>query len=544
MLQTRNGKRTATAALQVAIDLVESGMLTKKEALMKVDPRTLDSLLHPMFEPAALKKAKVIATGLPASPGAACGKIVLTPETAKAMKEKGEAVVLVRSETSPEDIEGMVAAQGVLTATGGMTSHAAVVARGMGTACVAGCKQLSVREEKKEIVLAGKTLKEGDFISIDGSTGNIYAEKVATKEAEISGNFATIMQWADELAVVKVRANADNERDAKKALELGASGIGLCRTEHMFFEADRIKAMREMILSKTSEERKKALDKILPIQKQDFISLFRVMKGKEVTIRFLDPPLHEFLPHEAAEQKELAKEMGKTFQEIKDTVDGLSEFNPMMGFRGCRLAVVMPEIAIMQTTAVIEAAIECVKKHKMDVKPEIMVPLTGEIREFRYVKSLIQKTADELIAKAGINMEYQIGTMIEIPRAALTSDQIAKEADFFSFGTNDLTQMTFGFSRDDAGRFLTEYFNKKILESDPFVRIDENGVGKLIDMTVKNARAVRKDFKCGVCGEQGADPSSVQFAHNEGINYVSCSPFRVPIARLAAAQAAITASKR
>ena len=544
MLQTRNGKRTAFAALQIAIDLVNSGMIGKKEALMKIDPKSLDSLLHQMFDPTALKKAKVIAKGLPASPGAACGKIVLTPEKAKDMKEKGEEVVLVRSETSPEDIEGMVAAQGVLTATGGMTSHAAVVARGMGTACVAGCKELSVREEKGEIVLGGKKFKEGDFISIDGSTGNIYAEKVATKEAEISGNFATIMKWADEFAVVKVRANADNGRDAKKALELGATGIGLCRTEHMFFEPARIKAVREMILSKTPEERKVALDKILPMQKKDFIDLFRVMEGLPVTIRFLDPPLHEFLPHEADEQKELAKEMGKTFQEIKDTVDSLSEFNPMMGFRGCRLAIVMPEIAVMQTTAVIQAAIECAKKYKMSVLPEIMVPLVGDIREFRYVKNIIAKTADELIKEANIEMQYRIGTMIEIPRAALTSGEIAKEAEFFSFGTNDLTQMTFGFSRDDTGNFLTDYFNKKIFENDPFVRVDEDGVGKLIDMTVKNARAVRKDFKCGICGEQGADPASVKFAHKEGINYVSCSPFRVPIARLASAQAAISASKK
>jgi len=544
MLQTRNGKRTAFAALQIAIDLVNSGMIGKKEALMKIDPKSLDSLLHQMFDPTALKKAKVIAKGLPASPGAACGKIVLTPEKAKDMKEKGEEVVLVRSETSPEDIEGMVAAQGVLTATGGMTSHAAVVARGMGTACVAGCKELSVREEKGEIVLGGKKFKEGDFISIDGSTGNIYAEKVATKEAEISGNFATIMKWADEFAVVKVRANADNGRDAKKALELGATGIGLCRTEHMFFEPARIKAVREMILSKTPEERKVALDKILPMQKKDFIDLFRVMEGLPVTIRFLDPPLHEFLPHEADEQKELAKEMGKTFQEIKDTVDSLSEFNPMMGFRGCRLAIVMPEIAVMQTTAVIQAAIECAKKYKMSVLPEIMVPLVGDIREFRYVKNIIAKTADKLIKEANIEMQYRIGTMIEIPRAALTSGEIAKEAEFFSFGTNDLTQMTFGFSRDDTGNFLTDYFNKKIFENDPFVRVDEDGVGKLIDMTVKNARAVRKDFKCGICGEQGADPASVKFAHKEGINYVSCSPFRVPIARLASAQAAISASKK
>ena len=543
MLQTRNGKRTAAAALQIAIDLVNEGMITKKEALLKIEPKSLDALLHPTFDAEALKKAKVVATGLAASPGAACGVIALSPDKAKELKKAGNKVVLVRSETSPEDIEGMAAALGVLTATGGMTSHAAVVARGMGTACVAGCKQLSVREEKKEISLAGQILKEGDYIAIDGSTGKIYAQEIKTCEAEITGNFATIMSWADELAKVKVRANADNERDAKRALSLGATGIGLCRTEHMFFEASRIKAVREMIIAQDSQAREKALNKILPMQKGDFVAMFKVMNGLPVTIRFLDPPLHEFLPHEAAEQKELAKELGKTYQEIKDIVDGLSEFNPMMGFRGCRLSIVMPEIAKMQTTAVIEAAIECVKKNKIDVHPEIMVPLVGDVKEFLYVKNIIKTTADELIAKAKIDLTYKIGTMIEIPRAAITSAEIAKEAQFFSFGTNDLTQMTFGFSRDDAGKFIGDYYDKRVLEYDPFVRIDEKGVGHLMQYTVKNARAVDKNFKIGICGEQGADPLSVEFAHKSGITYVSCSPFRVPIARLAAAQAAIRCGK-
>ncbi len=543
MLQTRNGKRTAAAALKIAIDLVNEGMISKKEALLKIEPKSLDALLHPTFDAAALKKAKVVATGLAASPGAACGQIALTPEVAKEMAKAGKKVVLVRSETSPEDIEGMAAAQGVLTATGGMTSHAAVVARGMGTACVAGCKKLSVREAKKEISLDGKTLKEGDYIAIDGSTGNIYAEQIKTADAEITGDFATIMSWADELAKVKVRANADNERDAERALSLGATGIGLCRTEHMFFEANRIKAVREMIIATDAEAREKALNKILPMQKGDFVSMFKVMNGLPVTIRFLDPPLHEFLPHTEAEQKDLAKDLGKTYQQIKDVVDGLSEFNPMMGFRGCRLSIVMPEIAKMQTTAVIEAAIECVKKHKIDVHPEIMVPLIGDVKEFLYVKNIIKTTADELIAKAGIQLEYKIGTMIEIPRAAITSAEIAKEAQFFSFGTNDLTQMTYGFSRDDAGKFIGDYYDKRVLEYDPFVRIDEKGVGYLMQHTVKNARAVDKNFKCGICGEQGADPLSVEFAHRTGITYVSCSPFRVPIARLAAAQAAIRCGK-
>ncbi len=543
MLQTRNGKRTAAAALQIAIDLVNEGMITKKEALLKIEPKSLDALLHPTFDADALKKAKAIATGLAASPGAACGVIALTPDKAKEFKKAGKKVVLVRSETSPEDIEGMAAALGVLTATGGMTSHAAVVARGMGTACVAGCKQLSVREDKNEISVAGQILKEGDYIAIDGSTGKIYAQEIKTCEAEITGNFATIMSWADEVAKVQVRANADNERDAKRALSLGATGIGLCRTEHMFFEASRIKAVREMIIAQDSQAREKALNKILPMQKGDFVSMFKVMNGLPVTIRFLDPPLHEFLPHEAAEQKELAKELGKTYQEIKDIVNGLSEFNPMMGFRGCRLSIVMPEIAKMQTTAVIEAAIECIKKNKIDVHPEIMVPLVGDVKEFLYVKNIIKTTADELIAKAKIDLTYKIGTMIEIPRAAITSAEIAKEAQFFSFGTNDLTQMTFGFSRDDAGKFIGDYYDKRVLEYDPFVRIDEKGVGHLMQYTVKNARAVDKNFKIGICGEQGADPLSVEFAHRSGITYVSCSPFRVPIARLAAAQAAIKCGK-
>ncbi len=542
MLQTRNGKRTAAAALKIAIDLVNEGMISKKEALLKIEPKSLDSLLHPTFDAAALKKAKVVATGLAASPGAACGQIALTPEKAKEMHKEGKKVVLVRSETSPEDIEGMAVALGVLTATGGMTSHAAVVARGMGTACVAGCKNLSVREQNKEISLAGKILKEGDYIAIDGSTGNVYAEQIKTSEAEITGDFATIMSWADEVAKVKVRANADNERDAARALSLGATGIGLCRTEHMFFEANRIKAVREMIIATDSAAREKALNKILPMQKGDFLAMFKVMNGLPVTIRFLDPPLHEFLPHEEAEMKDLAKELGKTYQEIKDVVDGLSEFNPMMGFRGCRLSVVMPEIAKMQTKAVIEAAIEC-KQANVDVHPEIMVPLIGDVKEFLYVKNIITSTADELIKKANVKLEYKVGTMIEIPRAAITSDEIAKEAEFFSFGTNDLTQMTYGFSRDDAGKFIGEYYDKRVLEYDPFVRIDEKGVGFLMQHTVKNARAVDPNFKCGICGEQGADPLSVEFAHKIGITYVSCSPFRVPIARLAAAQAAIKNEK-
>ena len=539
MLQTRNGKRTAAAALRIAIDMVNEGMLSKKEALLKIEPKSLDALLHPTFNADALKKAKAVATGLPASPGAASGMIALTPAKAMELKEQGKKCVLVRNETSPEDIEGMAAAEGVLTATGGMTSHAAVVARGMGTACVAGCSKLSVREDKHEIVIAGKTLKEGEYISIDGSTGNIYAEQIKTEDAGITGDFATIMSWADEYAVLKVRANADNERDAKRALELGATGVGLCRTEHMFFEADRIKAVRQMIIAQNSEEREKALNKILPMQKGDFVSIFKAMEGKPVTVRYLDPPLHEFLPHEEAEMKDLAKDLGKTFQEIKDVVESLSEFNPMMGFRGCRLSIVMPEIAKMQTKAVIEAAIECVKKYKINVKPEIMVPLVGDVKELRYVKNIIVETADKIIKENGINIEYTIGTMIEIPRAALLADEIAKEADFFSFGTNDLTQMTFGFSRDDAGKFLGEYYEKRILESDPFVRIDENGVGKLIKNAVVLGRSVKKDMKCGVCGEQGADPLSVDFAHRMGLTYVSCSPYRVPIARLAAAQAAI-----
>ena len=543
MLQTRNGKRTAAAALKIAIDLVNEGMISKKEALLKIEPKSLDALLHPTFDADALKKAKAIATGLAASPGAACGQIALTPEKAKEMAKAGKKVVLVRNETSPEDIEGMAAAEGVLTATGGMTSHAAVVARGMGTACVAGCKNLSVREDKDEIVLSGKTLKEGEYIAIDGSTGNVYAEQIKTAEAEITGDFATIMSWADEIAKVKVRANADNERDADRALSLGATGIGLCRTEHMFFEATSIKAVREMIIATDAEAREKALNKILPMQKGDFVAMFKVMNGLPVTIRFLDPPLHEFLPHTEAEQKELAKDLGKTYQQIKDVVDGLSEFNPMMGFRGCRLSIVMPEIAKMQTTAVIEAAIECIQKHNVDVHPEIMVPLIGDVKEFLFVKNIIKTTADELIAKAGVSLEYKVGTMIEIPRAAITSAEIAKEAQFFSFGTNDLTQMTYGFSRDDAGKFIGDYYDKRVLEYDPFVRIDEKGVGYLMQHTVKNARAVDKNFKCGICGEQGADPLSVEFAHRTGITYVSCSPFRVPIARLAAAQAAIKCGK-
>ena len=539
MLQTRNGKRTAPAALRIAIDMVNEGLITKKEALLKIDPRTLDGLLHPTFVASSIKKAKEVAIGLPASPGAACGVIALSKDQAVANKAKKIKSVLVRSETSPEDIEGMAASEGVLTATGGMTSHAAVVARGMGTACVAGCKELIVNEVKKTITLAGKTYKEGDYISIDGSTGKVYGEKVETEEAKITGDFATIMSWSEEFAKVQVRANADTERDARRAVELGATGIGLCRTEHMFFEAERIKAIREMILATDTAAREKALKKLLPYQKSDFIAIFKALEGKPCTIRYIDPPLHEFLPHKDEEIKELAKETGKTYEELKHVVESMSEFNPMMGFRGCRLSIVMPELAEMQTTAIIEAAIECIKKHKVNVKPEIMVPLVGEIKELLYVKNIINTTAKKIMEKEGVEVSYTVGTMIEVPRAAILSDKIAKEADFFSFGTNDLTQMTFGYSRDDAGKFLGDYYTKHILDYDPFVRIDEEGVGYLMERTVKNARKVRKDFKCGICGEQGGDPNSVLFAHKLGITYVSCSPYRVPIAKLAAAQAAI-----
>jgi len=540
MLQTRNGKRTAKAALKIAVDLVKEKMLTEKEALMKLDPKQLDALLHPQFDNAALKKAKVIGKGLPASPGAGCGAVAFTAERAEEMVKEGtKKVILVRLETSPEDIEGMAVSQGILTARGGMTSHAAVVARGMGTACVAGVGELVVDEAKKVFTLGGKTFKEGDYISIDGSTGNIYGEEVKTVPASLSGDFATIMEWADKYKALDVRTNADTPNDARTAYNFGAHGIGLCRTEHMFFDADRIPAVREMIVSTTVEERKKALKKLLPMQKKDFIGLYKEMKGYPVTIRFLDPPLHEFLPHEDAEIKALAAEMGLPFKRLKETVAALKEVNPMMGHRGLRLAITYPEIAEMQTQAVIEAAITVKKKYGYDIKPEIMIPLTCDSKEFNFVRDVVAKKADEIIAKEKVELQYKIGTMIEIPRAALTADEIAKTAEFFSFGTNDLTQMTYGFSRDDAGKFLDYYYERKIFESDPFARIDQNGVGKLVEMAAKLGKSVRPDIKLGICGEHGGDPSSVDFCHRAGLTYVSCSPYRVPIARLAAAQANI-----
>jgi len=540
MLQTRNGKRTAKAALKIACDMVDEGMITEKEALMKIDPRNLDTLLHPQFDPQALKAATPIGKGLPASPGAACGKVVFTAEDAKAWKERGEKVVLVRLETSPEDIEGMKAAEGILTVRGGMTSHAAVVARGMGKCCVSGCSDIRMDEENKKFVLGGKTFKEGDYISIDGSTGNIYDGIIPTVEAQIAGEFARIMDWADKYRKLQVRTNADTPADAKKARELGAEGIGLCRTEHMFFEGDRIKAIREMICSDTKEQREAALAKLLPMQQGDFEQLYEALEGMPVTIRLLDPPLHEFVPTEEMDIAELAKDMGKTVEEIRGIIASLHEFNPMMGHRGCRLAVTYPEIAEMQTRAIIRAAINVKKRHPdWDLVPEIMVPLVGEVKELKYVKDVIVKTADEEIKAAGVELTYKVGTMIEIPRAALTADEIAKEAEFFSFGTNDLTQMTFGFSRDDAGKFLESYYDKKIYENDPFARLDQNGVGKLVKMACELGRQTRPDIKLGICGEHGGDPSSIEFCHNVGLTYVSCSPFRVPIARLAAAQAAI-----
>uniref|UniRef100_A0A7C4M1X7 Pyruvate, phosphate dikinase n=1 Tax=candidate division CPR3 bacterium TaxID=2268181 RepID=A0A7C4M1X7_UNCC3 len=540
MLQTRNGKRTAGAALKIAVDLVAEGMINKEEAILKIDPKQLDQLLHPRFEPDALKKAKVVAKGLPASPGAATGKIYFSAESAVKAKKDGEKyIILVRMETSPEDIEGMDAAQGILTGRGGMTSHAAVVARGMGTCCVAGCGEIKINEKEGFFTdKNGKKYEEGDFISLDGSTGNVYGEQLPTIEAEVSGDLAQIMEWADEVRILKVRANADTPKDAKQAREFGAEGIGLCRTEHMFFAEDRIKAVREMIVAKSEEERRKALDKLLPMQRGDFEELYREMVGFPVTVRYLDPPLHEFLPHEEDDIKNLAQEMGISFEELKSRVDSLKEFNPMMGHRGCRLAVTYPEIAEMQTRAVIEAAIN-VNKEGMDVVPEIMIPLVGDIKELKYVKDVVVKTAKEVIEKAGVELEYKVGTMIEIPRAALTADELAKEAEFFSFGTNDLTQMTYGFSRDDAGGFLNEYYERKIFEQDPFARVDQIGVGKLMKMATELGRSTRPDIKLGICGEHGGDPSSVEFCHEIGLSYVSCSPFRVPIARLAAAQAAL-----
>jgi len=544
MLQTRNGKRTAKAALKIACDLVEEGMIDKKQAVAMIDPRNLDTLLHPQFDAKALKEANPAGKGLGASPGAACGKVVFTAEDAEAWNNRGEKVILVRLETSPEDITGMKASQGILTVRGGMTSHAAVVARGMGTCCVSGCGEINMDEENKKFTLAGKTYHEGDYISIDGSTGNIYDGIIPTVDATIVGEFETIMNWADEFRTLKVRTNADTPADAKKAVELGAEGIGLCRTEHMFFEADRIAAFREMICADTVEERETALEKILPYQQGDFEQLYTALEGNPVTIRFLDPPLHEFVPTEEADIKALAEAQGKTVEDIKAIIASLHEFNPMMGHRGCRLAVTYPEIAAMQTKAVIRAAINVQKANPAwNVKPEIMIPLTGELKEFKFVKDIVVEVADKEIAAAGIKLEYEVGTMIEIPRACLTADEIAKEADFFCFGTNDLTQMTFGFSRDDAGKFLSAYYDKKIYENDPFAKLDQNGVGKLMDMSLKLGKPVNSALHCGICGEHGGDPVSVEFCHKIGLDYVSCSPFRVPIARLAAAQAAIKDNK-
>ena len=540
MLQCRNGKRTAPAALKIACDLVDEGMISEQQAVAMIDPRNLDTLLHPQFDPKALKATTPVGKALPASPGAACGKIVYTAEDAKEWAARGEKVVLVRLETSPEDIEGMKAAQGILTVRGGMTSHAAVVARGMGKCCVSGCGAINMDEANKQFTLAGKTYHEGDWLSLDGSTGNIYDGAMPTVDASVGGDFGRIMAWADKFRRLKVRTNADTPHDAAKARELGAEGIGLCRTEHMFFEGDRIAAIREMICSDTVEQREKALAKLLPMQQGDFEGIYEAMEGCPVTIRFLDPPLHEFVPTEEADIELLAKDMNKSVAEIKAIIASLHEFNPMMGHRGCRLAVTFPEIAVMQTRAVIRAAINVQKKHpEWKMEPEIMIPLVGEVKELKYVKDVVVKTADEELAAAGMNMKYLVGTMIEIPRAALTADEIATEAEFFSFGTNDLTQMTFGFSRDDAGKFLGAYYDKKIYESDPFAKLDQTGVGKLVDMACKMGRATRPDIHLGICGEHGGDPSSVEFCHKVGLDYVSCSPFRVPIARLAAAQAAI-----
>ena len=541
MLQTRNGKRTAAAALKIAVDLVDEGMIDEREAVLRVEPKQLDSLLHPQFDAAALKQAEVIGKGLAASPGAACGQVVFTAEDAKESVENGsmKKVVLVRLETSPEDIEGMVVAQGILTVRGGMTSHAAVVARGMGTCCVSGCGEIVVDYDKEQFTLGGKTYKRGDWISIDGSTGNIYGEAIPTVEASISGDFGRFMGWADAARQLKVFTNADNPRDAKQGVDFGAEGIGLCRTEHMFFEADRIKAVREMIVAKNVDDRKKALAKILPYQQGDFEAMYKVMGERPMTIRYLDPPLHEFLPTKEEEIVDLAKDLGISTEELHNVIDSLHEFNPMMGHRGCRLAVSYPEIAEMQTTAVINAAINVSKETGVKIVPHIMIPLVGEVKELKFVKDVVVATADKIIAEAGVDMKYEVGTMIEIPRAALTADEIAKEAEFFSFGTNDLTQMTFGFSRDDAGKFLSYYYDNKVYESDPFAHLDQNGVGKLVEMAAKLGRATRPELGLGICGEHGGDPTSVEFCHRVGLDYVSCSPFRVPIARLAAAQAAI-----
>ena len=544
MLQTRNGKRTAAAALKIAVDLVSEGKLTKEEALLKVEPKQLDSLLHPQFDTKALAAAKPIAKGLAASPGAACGKIYFTAEDAVAAAEAGEKVVLVRLETSPEDIEGMYASQGILTARGGMTSHAAVVARGMGTCCVSGCGEIQISEKNKTMTLPdGKVFNEGDYISIDGSTGNVYGQAIETKPAELTGDFGIIMQWADETRTLKVRTNADTPKDAAQAIAFGAEGIGLCRTEHMFFNEDRIPAMREMIVSKTVDQRVRALNKLLPMQKEDFKGIYEAMGELPVTIRLLDPPLHEFLPQDEEDIKSLAKEMIIPVEELRATIDSLHEFNPMMGHRGCRLDVSYPEIAEMQARAIMEAAIEVSQEKGIKIVPEIMIPLVGEIKELKYVKDTVVKACEDVIAEKGVATKYMVGTMIEIPRAALTADEIAVEAEFFSFGTNDLTQMTFGFSRDDAGKFLDDYYNKKIYESDPFAKLDQKGVGKLVKMAVELGRQTRPDIKLGICGEHGGEASSIKFCHDTGLNYVSCSPFRVPIARLAAAHAAIQSKK-
>ena len=545
MLQTRNGKRTAAAAMKIACDLVDEGMITEEEAVAMIDPKSLDSLLHPTFDPAALKKAKVVGTGLAASPGAACGQIVFSAEKATDWAKNGHKVVLVRLETSPEDIEGMHYAQGVLTVRGGMTSHAAVVARGMGTCCVSGCGAIKMDEANKKFELAGKTFKEGDWISIDGSTGNIYGEKIKTAAAAISGDFDRLMNWADKFRVLDVRTNADTPNDAAQAFAFGAQGIGLCRTEHMFFETDRIKAMREMIVSETSEQREKALAKLEPMQQGDFEAIYEAMKGRPVTIRLLDPPLHEFVPTDPKDIEDLAKEMNISVEHLNQVISSLHEFNPMMGHRGCRLDVTFPEIAKMQTAAIIKAALAVrSRRPAWKITPEIMVPLVGEEKELAFVKSIIDQTAKKIIKAAGSDMTYKVGTMIEIPRAALTADAIANQAEFFSFGTNDLTQMTFGFSRDDAGKFLASYYDNKIYESDPFSKLDQAGVGRLVKMASELGRQTRPDIKLGICGEQGGDPSTVEFCHNIGLTYVSCSPFRVPIARLAAAQAAIKAKKK
>ena len=541
ILQTRNGKRTANAALKIAVDMVKEGLITKQEAILKIEPKQLEQLLHPNFDSKKLKSAKVIAKGLPASPGAGTGKVVFSAAKAQELAKNGEKeLILVRLETSPEDIEGMIVCQGVLTVRGGMTSHAAVVARGMGTCCIAGCGELTINENDNSFTTAnGEVFHEGDYISLDGSTGIVYGEKVETVNASVSGDFATFMGWADSFRKLEVRANADNARDAKQAFDFGAQGIGLCRTEHMFFEAERISAIRKMIVSKTPEQRASALERILPMQKHDFEELYRTMQGYPVTIRLLDPPLHEFLPHDDEEIKDLAQDMNMSFDELKDIVTELHEFNPMMGHRGCRLDVTYPEIAIMQTKAIIEAAID-VKEDGIDVHPEIMIPLIGDIKEIKYVKDLITETADKILKAYEVDLKYMVGTMIEIPRACIIADEIAKEAEFFSFGTNDLTQLTYGFSRDDAGKFLNAYYDKKIFDFDPFQRIDENGVGKLVETAVKLGKSTRPDIELGICGEHGGEPKSIDFCHRAGLNYVSCSPFRVPIARLAAAQAAVS----